>query len=187
MKILEHICATRTFKKKLEASRTRLYRMALAWCGDPMLADDLVQDTLIKAMQKSHQLRDGNKLEHWLSAILNNTWREHLRRQKPEVAIDDEMFVCENCPEVEMTSQEIVNRVRHAVGKLPIGQRQVLTLVDLEGFAYAETAEILDIPVGTVMSRLCRARRALTGFLIDLNTPAAAASEVGRTHLRRVK
>ncbi|MBD3620387.1 MAG: sigma-70 family RNA polymerase sigma factor [Chromatiales bacterium] len=187
MKVLEHICATRTFKKKLEASRTRLYRMALAWCGDPMLADDLVQDTLIKAMQKSHQLRDGNKLEHWLSAILSNTWREHLRRQKPGVEIDDEMFVCENCPEVEMTSQEIVNRVRRAVGKLPIGQREVLTLVDLEGFAYAETAEILDIPVGTVMSRLCRARRALTGFLTDLYMPAAAATEAGRPHLRRVK
>jgi RNA polymerase sigma-70 factor (ECF subfamily) len=186
MKVLESICATRSFRKKLEASRTRLYRMALAWSGDPMVADDLVQDTLTKALQKSHQLRDGNKLEHWLSAILSNTWREHLRRQKPGVEINDEMFVCENCPEVEMTSQEIVNRVRRAVGKLPVGQREVLTLVDLEGFAYAETAEILEIPVGTVMSRLCRARRALAGHLSDMQTYVPVSGDV-KPQLRRVK
>ena len=66
----------------------------------------------------------------------------------------------------------MARRVRRAVGTLPLAQRQVVTLVDLEGFSYASVAEILDIPVGTVMSRLSRGRRALRDRLLDMNSRA---------------
>jgi len=78
----------------------------------------------------------------------------------------------------------VVSRVRQAIGRLPLAQRQVITLVDLEGLSYADVAEVLEIPIGTVMSRLARARKALAAHLDDTGVrgeqPAAG-------HLRRVK
>lgn len=177
MKLFEKLC----FKKELGTHRKRLYRMAVAWCGDPMVADDLVQETLTRALQKIDTLRDYSRLECWLYSILNNCWREHLRRRRPTVDLDEEQFVCEDCPETVSHSTQIVHRVRHAISQLPIGQRKVITLVDLEGCAYAEVASILDIPIGTVMSRLSRARKQLQTTLADIHEAEP------RTRLRRVK
>jgi len=70
-------------------------------------------------------------------------------------------------PEGASASGQLAARVRAEVGRLPLGQRQVVTLVDLEGFSYAEVGEILEVPIGTVMSRLCRAREALRARLIE--------------------
>lgn len=184
MNLVDLLCGSRGFRKRLEDSRQRLYRMALAWSGDAMLADDLAQETLTKALQKAHQLREDEKLECWLYSILNNAWREHLRRRRPMSELDEEQFVCEDCPETRGNADQIVDRVRAAIARLPVGQREVVTLVDLEGFAYAEVAKILEIPIGTVMSRLSRARRALQSALIDMQPTAAA--QRGR-HLRSVK
>ncbi|HQT25493.1 MAG TPA: sigma factor-like helix-turn-helix DNA-binding protein, partial [Burkholderiales bacterium] len=75
---------------------------------------------------------------------------------------------------------QLVSRVRNAVAKLPLGQRQVLTLVDLEEFSYAEVSAILDIPVGTVMSRLCRARSTLKILLNELAPQTAKVSQIRR-------
>lgn len=168
MKIVDLLCTSRSVRKQLELSRDRLFRMALAWSGDPMLADDLAQESLTKALQKTHQLRDTAKLDCWLYTILNNCWREHLRRQRPGVQIDEEKYISEISPETVNSNQEIIRRVRAAIAQLPVGQREAVTLVDIEGFAYAEVSQILDIPIGTVMSRLCRARRALQQDLIDM-------------------
>lgn len=183
MKLVDLFCGSRALRKRLDHGRRRLYRMALAWCGDPMLADDLAQEALTKAVQKAHQLRDPEKLECWLCSILNNCWREHLRRSRPGVELDDEDLINEEGPESAHGTDEIVDRVRAAIACLPLGQRQVVTLVDLEGFAYAEVADILDVPIGTVMSRLCRARRSLQADLIDMRPREAAR----RARLRRVK
>jgi RNA polymerase sigma-70 factor (ECF subfamily) len=76
-------------------------------------------------------------------------------------ALDEECFCCDETPDAAYDRSEIVNRVRAAVALLPVGQRQVVSLVDLEEFSYADVAAILGIPIGTVMSRLCRARLAL--------------------------
>jgi RNA polymerase sigma-70 factor (ECF subfamily) len=93
-----------------------------------------------------------------------NCWRDHLRALRPMTdvdALDEECFCCDETPDAAYDRRETVNRVRAAVARLPVGQRQVVTLVDLEEFSYAEVAATLGIPIGTVMSRLCRARLAL--------------------------
>jgi RNA polymerase sigma-70 factor (ECF subfamily) len=172
-------------KQSLEASRARLFRMAMAWTGEPALADDLVQDTMTRALQKYQQLRDPERLDAWLFRILSNCWREHLRRQRPGVPLDDIELVDPHSPEHDQQQHDVVSRVRHEIGGLPMGQRQVLTLVDLEGFTYAEAAEVLEIPVGTVMSRLNRARGALRERLGDMREEICKPEEP--TRLRRVK
>jgi RNA polymerase sigma-70 factor (ECF subfamily) len=87
-------------------------------------------------------------------------------------------------PESESGRLEVAVRVRAAIARLPEGQRQVVTLVDLEGFSYIEVAGILGIPIGTVMSRLCRARAALRDQLQEMLQPRTIAAG---GHLRRVK
>jgi putative ABC transport system permease protein len=94
-------------------------------------------------------------------SIMNNCWRHYLRRRCPDCELDEEQLAADSDPEHLSGQQEIVAHVRTAIARLPVGQREVLTLVDLEGFAYQEVADILEIPIGTVMSRLSRAR----GFL----------------------
>ncbi len=156
----------REMRAALEESRSRLYRMAYAWCHSAALADDLVQETLTKAIQKSAQLRDLKARDAWLFSILTNCYRDHFRRQRDMDDIDDVELLHNITPESENSEQQIVSKVRLAIAKLPEGQRQVVTLVDLEGFSYVEVATILDIPIGTVMSRLCRARTAMKALLL---------------------
>ncbi|MEJ2646715.1 MAG: sigma-70 family RNA polymerase sigma factor [Gammaproteobacteria bacterium] len=183
MKLLDLLCRNHEFKKRLEDSRQRLYRVAYSWCHDPALADDLAQEAVAKALKSSSQLRDPAALDTWLFSILTNCWRDHFRRNRETVDIDDIPFVHEVTPEDEHGRHEVVSRVRNAVATLPLGQRQVVTLVDLEGFSYIEVAGILEIPVGTVMSRLCRARRALKERLLD----ADASGQSEHRRIRRVK
>ena len=186
MKILSLICRSRVFREQLEQSRARLYRVAFSWSHDAALADDLVQETLSKALKNSGQLREPELMNSWLFSILTNCWRDHFRQYREMEDIEEiEDFRCihETTPEDEHAQTQIVGRVRGAVAKLPLGQRQVLTLVDLEEFSYAEVAGILGVPVGTVMSRLCRARRALKEQLQEL----APAQQARITPIRRVK
>ncbi len=176
-------CISLGLRGQLKARRARLHRMANAWCGDTMLADDLTQDCLASALAKHHQLKDSSKMDAWLFRILHNCWMMHLRKQRPSLDIDNIDIHDDNTPETRLHSQEIAVHVRSAVRRLPPGQRQVATLVDLEECRYAEVAEILDIPVGTVMSRLNRARAALRRDLTGLKQ----APTDTRNHLRRVK
>src|SRR3990172_3948986 len=142
----------------LRESRARLYRMAYSWCHDPLLADDLVQETLVKAMRKRSQLRDPGARDAWLFRILANCFRDHFRRARPADDIDDMELPDARTPEYLALETEVVRKVRNAIARLPVGQRQVVALVDLEGMSYLQVAAILDVPIGTVMSRLCRAR-----------------------------
>ena len=138
---------------------------------------------MVKALRKGSQLRDIKALDKWLFGILANCWRDHFRRQKPTENLEDMILVDEVTPEHNHAQQHIVTHVRAAVSKLPEGQRQVLTLVDLEGFSYSEVADVLAIPIGTVMSRLCRARKQLGDELLEIKPRADEASP----RLRRVK
>lgn len=153
--------------------RSRLYRVAFSWCHDAGLADDLVQEALIKGLKSIHQLKDETVLDAWLFSILNHCWRDHFRRQHPQADIEEIMELPGDDPSPEETHAEnqLVGRVRRAVAALPIGQRQVITLVDLEQMAYSATAEALGIPVGTVMSRLSRARQSLRELLHETPVP----------------
>jgi RNA polymerase sigma-70 factor (ECF subfamily) len=162
--LLSFISRTRQFESKLGESRCRLWRLAHSWCRNRMLADDLVQDTLAKALDRHSQLRDPEAMHAWLCSILANCWHDHLRAGKDTLDIDtveERDLPVAGCPEEDCLQNEVVRRVRAAVGQLPAGQREVVTLVDLEEFSYAAVATILEIPIGTVMSRLSRARAAL--------------------------
>jgi len=174
---------TREAKARLEQHRLRLYRIAYAWTHNAALADDLVQETLAKALQKSGQLRDPNAGEAWLYSILANCYRDHFRRSRVTEEIDENTITHESTPEKESSEQQVVLKVREAIARLSEGQRQVVTLVDIQGLSYMEVAQILNVPIGTVMSRLCRARHALKDLLGDF-APRTAAEE---SKIRRIK
>lgn len=154
--------AQRELAGKIEASRERLYRIAFAWSHDAALADDLAQEALARGLARIGQLREAERLSSWLFSILHRCWIDHLRGRRDD--LDEEALAELPCelpgPDGQAEAQETARRVRAAIEALPLGQRQVLTLVDLEQFTYAEVAEALAIPIGTVMSRLCRAREA---------------------------
>lgn len=158
----------RALRKLVGNSRGRLFRMAYSWTHDPHLADDLVQQTVLKALNNQKQLQNMGAAEAWLFRILSNCLKDHYRAKR-EVQMPDEIEIRDDrTPEQESNRQQIVDSVRQAIQRLPLAQRQVVTLVDLEGFTYASVAEILEIPVGTVMSRLCRGRRALRDLLTEI-------------------
>jgi len=173
-------------REALKQQRARLYRIAYSWCHDAALAEDLTQDTLTSALKHTNQLRETDRFDPWLFSILANRWRDHLRSQRPHEDIEKLLDILpddKDSPERAEERGEIVDLVRAAIARLTLGQREVLTLVDLEGSSYAEVSEILAIPVGTVMSRLCRARHQLREELLSLNEPRSMA----RNNLRRVK
>lgn len=171
--ILHTLLHARALKTRLADARPRLYRMAYAWCHDTGLADDLAQEALIKGLKSMHQLKDTSVLEAWLFSILHNCWRDYFRLQHPSADLEHAMELPApgKTPEEIRAESELIGRVRRAVAALPMGQRQVVSLVDLEELSYTEAAEALAIPIGTVMSRLCRARQALRVLLQD--TPAS--------------
>lgn len=186
MNFLAFLTTPRELREKLKQQRARLYRLAYAWSHDAALAEDLTQDTLIRALERADQLRELDRFEPWLFTILANRWRDHLRSRRPHEDIDDLVDVLpdgRDSPEQADERGEISSQVRAAIARLSISQREVLTLVDLEDFSYAEVGTILEIPVGTVMSRLCRARRQLRHELINFHESRASA----RGTLRRVK
>ena len=184
MSLLSFISRTRRFEEKLGESRPRLLRLAYSWCHNRALSDDLVQDTLAKALVKHKQLRDPDLLNGWLCRILANGWHDYLRQRREVTDIDDvpetDLPAAES-PEDGYQQNQIILRVRQAVGELPLGQREVITLVDLEECSYSEVATILDIPIGTVMSRLSRARYALKE---KLREPVAAAVVLKMSRLK---
>lgn len=183
MNIIDLLCGAPVAKHQIAERRGRLYRVAYAWCGERHLADDLVQETLTRAIAKRHQLREPSRLDSWLYSILNNCWREHLRGRRPQDELDEQSLTSSRCPEGINQSEELCQRVLELMARLPEGQRQVLSLVALEELSYREVAEALDIPIGTVMSRLCRARQFIARALEAPGLTAAAT----RPHLRRVK
>ncbi|GMQ91244.1 MAG: sigma-70 family RNA polymerase sigma factor [Gammaproteobacteria bacterium] len=184
MDVLNFFCRTREGKKRLEERRSRLFRIAYSWSHNAALADDLVQETLTKAMQKSSQLRDQKAGDAWLFTVMSNCYRDHFRRSKPTDEFEEGDLINEQTPETETSRHQIIKHVRAAIAALVEGQRQVITLVDLEGFSYVEVAEILNVPIGTVMSRLCRARRALKERILH---DSKKNTEVAESRIRRVR
>lgn len=182
MKLFGLFDEQKQFIKKLELGRPRLYRLAYSWCHNRALADDLTQEALSKAIAKAGQLRDPDALDSWLFGILANCLTDHYRRQRDTVDIEgvEEHYLVSEAtgPEDEYLQSETVRQIRRAIAELPIGQRQVITLVDLEELSYAEVANVLNIPVGTVMSRLCRARASLKELLRDTHAVRETAKLV---------
>ena len=153
-----------------------LYRVALRFTGDPSRAQDLVQDTMFKAFRSWHRYQPGTNVRAWLLTILRNTFINDYRREKqrgPTVDIETaETFslfdqVQEEDPEGQFFDKIVDEEVLRAIDGLPEEFRETLTLSDVEGMSYQEIAEVTGAPVGTVKSRLFRARRALQRKLYD--------------------
>lgn len=161
MSVFLFACKDKLAARQVKACRDRLYRIAFSWCHDAMLADDLAQETLSKAIQKIDQLRNRDSMDAWLFTILNNQWREFLRRSRPCEDIENLVYMHGETPEVVQIRQQKIDSVQQAISELSLSQRQVLTLVDIEGLSYMNVAEVLGVPIGTVMSRLSRARSSL--------------------------
>jgi RNA polymerase sigma-70 factor (ECF subfamily) len=181
MSVITNLYKHQQLKRTLADYRENLYRIAYSWCHNPALADDLVQEALAKALKNSNQLRDPATVKAWLYRILSNCWRDHFRRSRDTVDVEDVILIETETPDVRHDRNQVIHRVRSAIASLPMGQRQVLSLVDLEGCSYIEVAQILDVPIGTVMSRLSRARKALKERLLEAETGPAAKVHQLRT------
>lgn len=182
MNPVDYLCRLKALSSQIAAKRRRLHRLALSWCRDRSLADDLVQETFLKALRHLSQLRDLGSMDAWLSNILFNSWRDHARSRRQTEDIDQLSDLEEFVVACEEEKGEMIGRVHSAIDALPFGQREVLALVDLHGYSYAEVAVLLDIPTGTVTSRISRAREALREQLVDF---VAVTPQV--TKLRKVK
>lgn len=154
----------------LNEKRNNLFRMAYAWSHHADNANEIVQETMIKAINSVDKIKDTGAIDSWLFRILSNCYIDFYRRQRKDADIDDIILIDNNTPESMHIQNEMLSHVRQAVSQLPFIHRQVITLVDLEEFSYTDVAEILDIPQGTVMSRLNRARQALKRKLTEQNT-----------------
>jgi len=149
----------------------RLRRYARALAGDRSAADDLVQDTLERAWSKLHLYRRGTDLRAWLFTVMHNVYVNQRRAARPSVELDEEMP--ELAQPVRETDTLVLRDLDTAIRRLPPEQREVLLLVALEDMRYDEAAQALGIPIGTVMSRLSRAREKLRAMLSGL--PAGGA------------
>ena len=163
-----------------------LYGMALRLTRRPQDAEDLVQDTYLKAFRAAGQFQRGTNLKAWLFTILHNTFRNNRRHDgRSPVDVDSEAVEraagespADQSPEQLLSRQTLDVDLQAALDALPDAFRQAVWLRDVEELPYAEIATILDVPLGTVMSRISRGRRALAEGL-QARRARAAAPAVG--------
>ena len=167
------------FRTNLIAEIPHLRRFARSLCGDASLADDLVQDCIERALKKSHLYDATKPLRAWLYAVLRNihvsNWRSNVKHTSSK-NIDD-LQEGEGATRAEQEDNFSTSLITEALDKLPAQQREVLVLISLEEVSYKQASEIIGVPIGTIMSRLSRARSLLKDIL----------EERGTTVLRRVK
>ena len=160
--------------KRLVDLIPRLRRYARALVGDRSTADDLVQDTLERAWTKLHLYRRGTDLRAWLFTVMHNVHVNRIRATRNADPLDEDM------PELAQRATQsdglVVRDLDRAIACLPADQRAVLLLVTLEEMSYDEVARTLGIPIGTVMSRLSRAREKLR--VLMTGQPVAAKLKV---------
>ncbi len=146
----------------------RLRRFALGLTGDLHTADDLVQTGCLKALERWSQFEPGTSLASWLFRIVQNTWLDdyRTRQRQPTQAWDDALDqVMGDDGQRLLESRSEARAVRRLILELPEDQRAVLMLVSVDGLSYKEAADVLGVPMGTVMSRLARARARLADAL----------------------
>ncbi len=156
------------FSRDLLDLLPNLRRYALSLCRSADIADDLVQLTCQKALSNRRGFQQGTRMDAWLFRILRNSWIDMVRRKRGEgqsIDIDDAYDLPGAAGAETVENRLLLDRTLKAIHELPEEQREVLLLVCVEELSYKETAEVLDVPIGTVMSRLARARKQLAALL----------------------
>ena len=153
-----------------------VFRFATMLSGDPVHAEDLVQETMLRAFRSWHRFRSGTNARAWLFTILRNVFiSDYRRNRRKDRAVDlsevEEITFVEPMedkdPEARLLHSLIDDEVLQCIAKLPDVYRATLLLSDVEGLSYEEVAKVLDLPLGTVKSRLFRARQILQRQLHD--------------------
>ena len=184
-----------TFAELATPYMSALYAAALRMTRNPSDAEDLVQETYLRAYRGFGGFREGTNLKAWLYRILTNTFINQYRAKKrrpDQVDLDDvedfvifrrlgglEASAAQRTAETELLEHIPEAEVKEAIESLPENFRMAVLLADVEGFAYKEIAEILDIPIGTVMSRLHRGRKMLQKRLWDFAVENGLATGTG--------
>ena len=170
------------FEREAMPLMSNLYSAALRLTRNPADAEDLVQETFLRAYRGFGTFQEGTNLRAWLYRILTNSFiNTYRKKQREPVTVEgpddvDEWYLfdrlgsrnVESSAEAEVLDRIPDEDVQRALEALPEGFRMAVLLADVEGFSYKEIAEILDVPIGTVMSRLHRGRRALEKGLYDV-------------------
>lgn len=156
------------FRAELVRLAPKLRRFALSLCGNQADADDLVQAALERALRNPDAFREGTRLDSWMYRIVQNLFLDDRRRTRVRgEAVDPEDANLSDAGRgaAEPMDRLTLDQVRAAMDRLPEAQRVTLSLVAIEGLSYREAAEAMDVPLGTVMSRLARARGALAPLM----------------------
>lgn len=164
------------FKKELEGLIPHLRAFARNLCGKPDMADDLAQDTLLKAWAARKRYKAGTNMRAWVFVILRNQFLSQMRRSRFKGEWDDTVAERMLSTPAHQDHQMQLSDLQRALMRLPEAQREALILVGAGGFSYEEAAEICDCAIGTVKSRVARARAALDEMIDNGLLPARGDS-----------
>ena len=154
-----------SFKREMLSILPNLRAFAVSLCGRPDMADDLVQETIVKAWTKQSHFQAGTNLKAWLFTILRNEFYSQMRKKGREIGDPDGLFTERLSSEPAQNGHMDLDDFRKALNQLPEDQREAIILVGASGFAYEEAAEICHCAVGTIKSRVSRARKRLSELL----------------------
>ena len=157
-----------------------LRAFAISLCGNVDRADDLVQETLLRAMANIDSFQPGTNMSAWLFTILRNLFRSDYRKRRREVEDDDGSYAESLKSQPEQTGRLELDELPAALAKLPADQREAVILVGASGLSYEEAADICGCPIGTIKSRVNRARTRLSE-LLSIN----GADDFGPDHATR--
>jgi RNA polymerase sigma-70 factor, ECF subfamily len=159
-----------TIRSQMVAHLPRLRRFALSLTGNSADADDLVQDTVERALANLHRFERGTRLDSWMFRIAQNLFIDAARsRKRRRAVVSETLDAAENVStdgERAAHSAIAFARMKTALGELPEEQRSAVALVLIDGMSYRDAAEVLGVPIGTLTSRLARAREALAARVL---------------------
>ncbi|HUT12790.1 MAG TPA: RNA polymerase sigma factor [Thermoguttaceae bacterium] len=147
-----------------------MYRTAYRLVGDRHEAEDLVQETFRSAWKSRRLFRSGGGERAWLAAILRRRAADHWRRPKPPTVLAGEQNIDLGFPADDPLRDEFTDEMQHALGQLPKDLRETLLLVVVTELTHQEAADLLEVPLGTVLSRVSRARKRLREYLLAAGT-----------------
>jgi RNA polymerase sigma-70 factor, ECF subfamily len=176
------------FQLKLIELLPRLRRFALSLTGDRDQADDLVQEACVRALTSASQWQPGTRLDSWMYRITQNVWFDRLRAKKVRgevVDIDANTHLAGSDGRDIVENRLMLAEVSQKISELPQDQQILIGLVCIDGLSYKEAAEALQLPIGTVMSRLARARSSLNDA-VNAELPPREISAGGKRHARNL-